>query len=70
MSNIKRDDIVEFIYERRTIFGYVVKVYDSDAISYIIVSAFDYSGKYFTISQYEVKTFGVISKVISWNVIF
>lgn len=55
MSNIKKDDIVEFIYERRTIFGYVVKVYDSDAIGFIIVSAFDYSGKYFTISPYDVK---------------
>lgn len=58
MSNIQKDDIVEFIYERRTIFGYVVKVYDSDVISTIstiIVSAFDYSGEYFTISPYDVK---------------
>ena len=56
MSNIQRDDIVEFFYENgERGFGLVINVHDTRAIGFATVAVFDALGKYIQIPFHRVK---------------
>lgn len=56
MSNIHKDDIVEFFHENgESGYGYVIQVHQTDAIDALVVAVFDAYGKILMIPRHRVK---------------